>query len=93
MNVFSKFLTGAVAALTLSTGVLTTTPSSAYYFHHWGCCHAGWGHHWGYGWRHWGYHGFGYSSAVVVTPVVVAPASCPPGTHLGSLGKHCWPNR
>ena len=51
--------------------------------------HSHWEHrfHWRRGY-HWAYHFGGYR------PVVVeAPRVCPPGTHLGHLGKFCWPNR
>jgi len=60
----------------------------------------GWehGHRWGYHWCHhygcehrWGYHWGGYRRVAEVG-VVEAPV-CPLGTHLGYMGKHCWPNR
>jgi hypothetical protein len=42
-------------------------------------------HPWGY---HGSYHAFGYRPAFIV-----APTLCPPGTHAGYLGRHCWSNR
>ena len=69
----------------------------------------GWGHHWcfhggfcgprpivGTRYNHrWAYSWGGYRPAVAVGEVSVAPVArvCPAGTHLGYLGKHCWPNR
>jgi hypothetical protein len=66
-------------------------------FYHWGC-HRGGEHRWGYHWR--GYRRIGEAAvgaveaprAIEAPRVVVAP-SCPAGTHLGYLGKYCWPNR
>jgi hypothetical protein len=82
-----------VAALTMSAALVGTTESASAWWHGgwgwhgggwhgggWGW-HGGWGgyhHAWGYGWG-WrpGYYGWGV---------------CPPGTHLGYYGHHCWPN-
>lgn len=52
----------------------------AYHYH---CSHWGYHYHWGY--RHYGYRPLGYR-------VAIGGRACPPGTHLGYLGRFCHPN-
>ena len=64
----------------------------------------GWGHEhrWGYHWcfhhgceHRWGYHWGGYRRVAEIGVIESGPVApeCPAGTHLGRLGKYCWPNR
>jgi hypothetical protein len=51
----------------------------------------GWGHRGYCGWRDCGPHfGSGYGGPEVVVGEVPV---CPVGYHLGTFGRHCWPNR
>jgi hypothetical protein len=51
----------------------------------------------GWGWRggHWGFWGPAVVGGVVAAAIVggaVAGGACPPGSHLGTHGRRCWPN-
>ena len=55
--------------------------------YHW-CFHHGCEHRWGY---HWG--GYRRVAEIGVGESVPIKPECPEGTHLGYMGKYCWPNR
>jgi len=96
-----RVLTALVAAATLTAAMASAAPdASAYGFR--GFHHSHWGHHfhrWGFRWHssyrwHYRYHwGYRYGSRPYSVAINTAPRACPPGTHLGYLGRYCHPNR
>jgi hypothetical protein len=102
-----RILNLALAAAALTLTLASTAPDASARGFHGGFHHSHWGHrfhqwgfrshfgyrhfHYGYRWGHrWGYR-YGYRSYGV--NVAAAPRVCPPGTHLGYLGRFCHPNR
>jgi hypothetical protein len=64
-------------------GHINVHVTGGHVWRHYGYRHFGVRH---YAWHRWGYrrYGTGFYSA--------APRVCPPGQHLGYMGRYCWPN-
>ena len=83
-----RILNTVLAATALTLSLASTVPEASargwYHHSHWSHHYRHWGFrsHVGYRWGHrWGYRHYGVSRV------------CPPGSHLGYLGRYCHPNR